>query len=132
MTEEYLELSALEPERPKANLRTSANPDGTVYELALPTDFSAVELVRMSRMVDELDALWESPKKLNKPQEARLEKLLNLIAAQLVIGAPDEEIAALPAITKRGLGLSFFVSAGAAQTIAMAPILEASSTSESS
>lgn len=111
MTEDLLELSALTPVRPRATLRTDANPDGTIYELAVPQEFGTVALSQLASMYAEIETLSADPK-LTKAKEKRLDTLVNKLACRLIPDAPKEEVEALPAITKRGLALSFFVKAG--------------------
>lgn len=127
---EVLELSALTPERPKARITTDADPDGTIYELAVPEDFGAVDLARMGQMFSEHDNLWEAVSR-SKAEDKRLEKLLNDIASKLIPDAPADAVKALPAITKRGLAVRFFVSAGLVAAPLMGPIAELASPPES-
>ena len=103
---EILELSTIVPERPTANLKTPDNPEGTNYTLAVPEEFGAVQLQRFGRLVNEMDTLWE--KQLKPPQEKRLEKVLNDLAAMLIPDAPRADLEELPATTKRTLAISFF------------------------
>jgi hypothetical protein len=113
MPEEILELSALVPERPKARLRTEADPEGQIYELAAPADFGAVSLARVGRLISETEELWGAAKR-SSAQDRRLEKLLDQLASALVPEAPAESIAALPAFTKRALGVRFLAEGGEA------------------
>lgn len=116
MTETHdsiLDLDALAPKREQARIRTDADPDGTIYELAAPADFGAVALAELSRIFTEHDELWEKAKR-SAAEDKRLEKLLDELAQRLIPDAPAAAIAALPALTKRMVAVRFFVAAGQA------------------
>jgi hypothetical protein len=120
-TEEVLELSAVAPKRPKAKVTyNKPNPDDPegepfeveeLFELAVPGDFGAAPLRRFAHDVNELDELWGSAKSLSRAQEARMEKLLNKLAASILHDCPAEIIAAIHGIDKRGLVMNFFAGA---------------------
>lgn len=112
MEEQILELSALAPEREKARLRWPANPEGEVFELATPSDFGAVTLATMGRWITHADALMSSEKALTAAQGKDLEKTLNKIAGKLILDAPADVIALLPAVDKRSLAMRFLAESG--------------------
>jgi hypothetical protein len=132
---EILELSALAPVRPQARVRTDADPDGTLYELAVPEDFGAVALRELGNRYAEVEGLVGSEGKLTKAQEKRLEKLLDEVVAALVRDIPAETVAALPYMTKRALAMRFFVGLGDDLTGLMGEraqtLISAAATSES-
>lgn len=106
---EVLDLSALTPERPKARIRTSKDPDGTLYEVRVPEDYSAGALSRYMKRIEEFDRLWDKGA-LDRSEEKHIERVLNGLAGELLIGAPARDVAALPAASKRGLVMRFFAS----------------------
>lgn len=108
---DILDLGGLAPERPLARIRTEANPEGDLYELLVPENLGAADLARLSRLFTDHDLLWEKARR-TKAEDARLEGLLNRMAGTLVPDAPAEAVEALPALTKRGLAVRFFVEAG--------------------
>lgn len=112
MAEDILELSALPPKRPKALLKTEADPEGTVYELAVAQDFDPSALRRLGRLVEEMDGLWMQKKAHTAKQTTRIETLLDKLAMSLIREAPAEAVAALPAVTKRALAIRFLVTTG--------------------
>lgn len=112
-TQEILELSALAPTREKAIIRTEANPDGTIYELAAPEDFGVAGLATMGKLFSEHDVLYEQAER-TPAEDSRLETLLDDLTQRLIPDAPAAAIAALPALTKRMLAVRFFVSTGQA------------------
>jgi len=114
VTDNILDLSALTVERPKARIKTDADPDGTIFELAIPEDFGVVEMARLSRMVTEFDTLYEAESR-SKAEDKRLEALQQQITQILIPDAPAEAVKALPFTDKRGLAVQFFVKAGLAQ-----------------
>lgn len=107
MQEDILELSAIVPERPQARLRTLGDPEGTLYELAIPEEFGSVALRRLGLKFQEVQELM-GKSTLSVAQEKRAESLLNEVCGVLVIDAPAEAIAALPGLTKQGLATRFF------------------------
>lgn len=111
MTDDVLELSTLAPTRERALVKTEADPEGTWFELADPADFGAGALSRIGKKVAETDGLFAKPK-LSKAQERLLEQLLDEVAQAMLPDVPAETIRALPAITKRALGIRFFVLSG--------------------
>lgn len=111
--DEILELSSLIPERPKACIKTDDDPGGTIYELAVPEDFGAAPLARISRCFAEHDKLWEKGRR-TATEDKRLEKLLNDLAQRIIPDAPSSAIAALPALQKRMVAVRFFVATGLA------------------
>lgn len=113
MADEILDLSALTPEREQARIRTDADPDGTIYELAAPEDFGAVTLSQLGSIYSQHDELWEKAKR-TPAEDKRLEQLLDDLAQRLIPDAPAAAIAALPALTKRVVAVRFFVAAGQA------------------
>lgn len=105
-----LDLSAIAPERQKARLRTAKNPeglrpDGTLYELRAPEEMSARELRSVGASISEMLTLWNSAK--TKAEDAKIEKLLNGIACQVLHDAPVSAVRGLPAIVKRGVAMGF-------------------------
>lgn len=114
MTQEILDLNRLTQERTLARIDT----DGTLCELADPEDFSAVQLARLGRLFTEHDRLWEAEER-NSAEDQRLESLLDEVTQMLIPDAPADAIKALPALSKRGLAVRFFVSAGLASQATM-------------
>lgn len=111
MTDEILEIGDLDPIRAKVRLRTKANPEGAVYELAIPEDFGAVDCSRIGAEILEMDRLW-GLKDLSETDGQALVKLCNTIAGKLIPEAQTAEIEALPDVTKRAVALRFFVQSG--------------------
>lgn len=118
--DELLELSSLVPKRRRARLRTEKDPDGTIYELAVASDFGARTLQQLFHEISEMDDLWGNPK-ISKAEEKRLDVLLNTLAARLIVGIPDADVAEIPAIDKRALVMRFFVEIGGRVSRTMGP-----------
>jgi hypothetical protein len=116
---EILDLNALAPERETARLRWAEDEEGTLYELLAPQDLGAIELAELTRLFQNHDELWEKDTR-TKAEDKRLVILLDTLAQRLIPDAPLEAVAALPALTKRGLAVRFFVSAGLATAPTMA------------
>lgn len=111
MTDDILELSALPPEREKVRLRTSADPDGTIYEMIAPDELGAVSMASLGRLFEAQEELWNA-KSPSAAEQKRLAKLLDDLASRLIPDAPREAVEALGALAKRALVLRFFVQAG--------------------
>jgi len=109
--DDTLELSALTPERRKVPLKWSGNPDGEIVELAEPRDFGILELRALGRAHDELEQLAGRPKH-SAAQRARMTKLRDQLARAMILGGPDEAIAALDELTKETVIVGFFTRAG--------------------
>jgi hypothetical protein len=136
--DEILELSALAPEHVKVTLRwEQPGEDGApvqheqICELAERRDFGLLEFAHMSRMGEELDKIESSPKP-SKAQEARYAKLIDELAAKLILGAPDAAIRQLPQVTKADVIQRFFVLATSERMEAVTRFLPASLLPDSS
>jgi hypothetical protein len=115
---EVLELNALVEERPQARIKTPEDPEGTLYNLLVPEEIGTVDLARLSRLYVEHDELWEKETR-SAAEDKRLEKLSLDLTQALIPDAPAASIKALGAVTKRGLAVRFFVSAGLASKEAL-------------
>lgn len=119
MAPDVLELSALSNiDRPQARLKWDDCPEGELFDLLTPEDMNAIDMARLSRMFSDHDELWEKDSR-TKAEDTKLVKLLDDLTAKLIIDAPAKAVKALPAVTKRGLAVRFFVQAG----MFMAPTL---------
>jgi hypothetical protein len=116
---EILDLNALAPERETARLRWAEDEEGTLYELLAPQDLGAIELSELTRLFQIHDELWEKSER-TKAEDKRLVSVLDKLAQRLIPEAPPAAVTALPALTKRGLAVRFFVSAGMATAPTMA------------
>lgn len=116
---DVLELNALRAvDRPQARIKWTGNPEGELFYLLQAEDMNAIEMSKLSRLFHDHDQLWEAEKR-TKAEDTRLTKLLDELAGKLIIDAPADAISELPALTKRGLAVRFFVQAG----VAMAPTM---------
>jgi hypothetical protein len=109
------------PIRQKARLRTEANPEGTLYELATPEDFGPVDLRTLGTKYAEVEALLGSDGELDAAEDKRITQLTDEVVGRLLIDAPAEDVAALPFATKRALVMRFFVSMGGTVVEQMGP-----------
>jgi hypothetical protein len=107
-----IELSAVAPKRPTANLKTPKNPEGTLYELAVPEDFGDTGLHELSVMQERLDELW-AIKKPSETEAKQCARLLNRLTVALIRDVPPEDVAILPPVTKRALVARFFFQTAA-------------------
>lgn len=107
MTDQTLELSALAPKRREVPLKWDDNPDGILVELAVRDDFGIFEHTELDR--ERVRFVGLKMKKDPTPAErATAKALLNQLARKLIIGGPDEAIAALPEGTKEQVVELFF------------------------
>jgi hypothetical protein len=111
MNEPTLEVTAIAPDRQKVRIKTTADPDGTIYELVNPEELSVRQLRDTGRKIYEALNLWDESE-LNKAQEKRLTKLLDEATRTLVIDCPADVAASIPHITKRTLALGFLARSG--------------------
>lgn len=133
MSDQVLELNALDPDRSSARL-----PDGNIYELKVPEDFGSVGFRKVGKLFSKVEDLLDHDLDLTKAQEKQLEQSLDDLACELIVGAPPEVASQIPAIKKRALALRFFGQAGedlrslvpALQTLEISPPAVSGSTEE--
>jgi hypothetical protein len=104
---DILELSALAPERKQVPLKWPENPDGVMVELALPSDFGTADHAQLER--DRIKFQQLRVRENLSPAEANtMDVLLDSMARRLIIGGPDEAVAALPSAVKQEVADRFF------------------------
>lgn len=120
MAPEILDLNALAPDKPLARIRWAdeAGEHDETFELLVPEEIGTLELSRLSRVYTQHDELWEKEKR-TAAEDKRLVKLSNELTQLLIPDAPATAVAALSAVTKRGLAVRFFVGAGLAGQVTM-------------
>jgi len=105
--QDILELSALAPERKQVPLKWAENPDGVMVELALPSDFGTADHAQLERDRIKFQQLRVRDN-LSPAEVNTLDDLLNRLARRLIIGGPDEAVAALPPSVKQEVADRFF------------------------
>lgn len=105
--DDILELNALAPERRTVPLKWPENPDGVMVELAVPSDFGTADHAQLERDRLRFQAL-RVREGLTPAEQNTMAALLDSLARRLIIGGPDEAVAALPASVKQEVADRFF------------------------
>lgn len=109
---EVLDLSTVHPDRERIRIRTPADPDGKLYELAVPGDFGIAEMHGLENRFLRLDKMWEKRSDLTDKQAIDLEVGLAWLTRQIVRDAPDDVIAALTAMQQLQVAQAFINASG--------------------
>lgn len=101
-----LDLSTLAPERPTVRIKTKADPEGKLYEMAVPDDLSLADQQFLYARAGRLDTLMSKAEPTTEERQ-ELTMVVDKAASLILRDVPDQVMDELPNLQKQRAILVF-------------------------